>query len=308
VTPTASRSLRRSIKRLLWNSGYYAARLARDRFPGVAVLCYHGVRADDWPDRTMAFEQLHVRASELEAHCRVVRDYCDPISLADWRLATAGDQPLPRRPVLLTFDDGYRTAFIIARPILRRYELPAAFFVCTDLVEQRTPAWYDAVARAAGEAEAERLKARPFGEWREARDRWSQAIEDDDPHAPLTVSEVSALAETRGFEIGSHTASHPILARASVEEQRDEIARSKACLEAWTGRSVRAFAYPNGRPRVDYTAETVAIVRELGFDAAFTTRAGFATRAEPPLERSRFVMLAGVTADELAHRLAHTWA
>ena len=43
-------------------------------FPGVAVLCYHGVRADAWPPGTIPFEPLHVRAAELEGHCRLIRE------------------------------------------------------------------------------------------------------------------------------------------------------------------------------------------------------------------------------------------
>ena len=65
---------------------------------------------------------------------------------------------------------------------------------------------------------------------------------------------------------------------------------------------MRAFAYPNGRPRVDYNETTLALLGELGFDFAFTMRPSFATPDEPPFERSRFLVLAEVTAPELAHR------
>jgi hypothetical protein len=70
---------------------------------------------------------------------------------------------------------------------------------------------------------------------------------------------------------------------------------------------VRAFAYPNGRPAVDYTPETVELVEASGFDFAFSAHHGFATSKEGPLERSRFLMLAGVSAAELAHRLSYSW-
>ena len=92
-----------------------------------------------------------------------------------------------------------------------------------------------------------------------------------------------------------------------MAEQRAEIEDSRAAIARWTGRPVRAFAYPNGRPRVDYTATTSSLLDELGFDSAFTTRRAFATPDEPPLERSRFLMLAEVMAPELAHRLAYAW-
>lgn len=302
-----NRSLASLGKWALLGSGHYGRWLRRDTFPGVAVLNYHGVRADDWPVGTMTFEGLHVRAGELDAHCRLVRATCHPISLAQWCRARAGGPSLPPRPVLFTFDDGYRTVFTLARPILERYGIPAVVLVCSDPVDQRRLLWYDAMARARGEDEVERIKTLPFNEWEVLQAAWSRPADEADPMAPLTVAEVRALAETPGIEIGAHTAAHPILARGSVEQQCAQIARNKTRLEDWIGRPVTAFAYPNGRPGQDYTADTVALVKGSGFETAFTTRTGFATSREEPLEYSRFLMLAGVSAAELAHRLCYSW-
>jgi peptidoglycan/xylan/chitin deacetylase (PgdA/CDA1 family) len=209
--------------------------------------------------------------------------------------------------VLITFDDGYHTVFTLGRPILERYAIPAVVFVCSEPVEQRRLLWYDAVARMRGEAEVERLKGLSYNEWQGLCADWYQPVHYTDPNAPLTTTEVQALANTPGIEVGSHTAAHPILARAGREQQREQIFRNKACLEEWTSRPVTAFAYPNGRPGEDYTAETVRLVKESGFEMAFTTRNGFATPGEDPLERSRFLILAGISAAELAHRLCYSW-
>ncbi len=296
-----------TLKAALLASGHYARRLLRDVFPGVAVLCYHGVRREEGPAGAMTFAGLHVHCREIEAHCRLLSELCHPISLSDWRAARAGGRPLPARPVLVTFDDGYRTVFTLARPMLDRYRIPAVVFVCSDPVEQRRLFWHDAVARAQGEREVEHLKELPFDAWYATQAASALAAADDDPNAPLTIAEVRALAETPGFEIGAHSATHAVLACATVAQQREQITRSKQRLEAWTGRPVTAFAYPNGRPGHDYTATTVTLLAASGFDAAFTTRHGFATPNEPALERSRLLMLAGVSAAELAHRLCHSW-
>lgn len=295
------------IKRLLFAAGYYKRRLRRHSLPGVAVLCYHGVRGDDWPAGTMQWEQLHVREHELAAHCRLLRQFCDPISLADWRAARAGGPPLPARPVLVTFDDGYRSVATRARPILERFGIPAVVFACTEPIERRESFWHDAVLGAYGEAEVERAKTVTFAEWDALRTRCRRLVADDDAHAPLTVADLRALADTPGIEIAAHTAAHPILAHASVDEQRVQIERCKAQLEAWTGRPVTAFAYPNGRPRRDYTGATVGLVNAGGFTVAFTTRPGFARADTPALELPRFLMLSDVSAAELAHRLCFSW-
>ena len=81
----------------------------------------------------------------------------------------------------------------------------------------------------------------------------------------------------------------------------------KASLESWTGRRAGAVAYPFGAQGTDDTAETVEIAAGLGFTAGSTTRDDFARPSEPALERSRFVVLAAVTASEFAHRMAYAW-
>lgn len=294
-------------KRALLALGYYRSALGRVRFPGPVVLCYHGLRADDSPDGSMAFENLHVRAATFAEHCLVVRETCHPISLDDWRDALAGRKALPERPVLITFDDGYRSVLTIGASVLRDLQLPAVLFACTDPMERRRLLWFDALASSEGEAAVEGWKKRRYEEWRPACADRAPGVIDDDPRALLTPSEVAALSRQDGIEIGAHTVRHPILACASPAEQFAEIEGSRSALERWTGRPVRAFAYPNGRPDVDYNEATTSILYQLGFDFSFTMRPSFALPGEPRFERSRFLVVAAVTAAELAHRLAYAW-
>jgi peptidoglycan/xylan/chitin deacetylase (PgdA/CDA1 family) len=294
-------------KRALLAAGHYRRRLAATRFPGVAVLCYHGLRQDEAPAGSLPFEDLHVRASELAAHCRLVRETCHPISLEQWRAALAGGPPLPERPVLFTFDDGYRS-FLAAAEILDRHQVPAVLFACSSPLERRVAFWFDTVARLRGEAEVERLKTAPYRLWREETARLERAVGAEDPAATLSPAELRGVAARASCEVGGHTAAHPVLSRAEREDQRTEIGANRRQLEEWTGRRVTAFAYPNGRPGLDYTPETVELARLAGYEFGFTTRPGFATADEPPLERSRFTMLAGISGEELAHRLCYSWS
>jgi len=293
-------------KRSLLALGYYRGALSRARFPGPVVLCYHGLRADEAPDGSMAFENLHVRASTFAEHCALVRETCHPISLDDWRDGLAGEKTLPDRPVLITFDDGYRSVLTIAAPVLQELGLPAVVFACTEPMERRSLLWFDAVAAADGEAAVESWKGRRYEEWRATASQ-AQSVNDDDPRALLTPSDIAALSRQPGIEIGAHTARHPILSSASPAEQFTEIEECRVALEKWTACPVRAFAYPNGRPGLDYNDATTSILDQLGFDFSFTMRPSFALPGEPRLERSRFLIVAEVTGAELAHRLAHAW-
>lgn len=295
------------MKRSALAAGWYRSNLSRDTFPGIAVLCYHGVRDDAVPDGAMPLEGLHVRARELAAHCAVVRDTCQPISLDDWRAALDGRRAWPPRPVVFTFDDGYRSVFTIAKPILERYEVPAAVFVCTRPVARRQTFWYDALALQAGEAAVEAAKSTPDEGWDSLIASLSRPVGDEAPYAPMSPEQVTALAAHPLFEIGSHSATHPILSRLSCARQRDEIETGIRELSDWTGRVVRSFAYPNGRPGIDFTDETRSLLAAAGIDFAFSTRPGFAKWDSDDLQSSRFVMLSGVSRAELAHRLTYSW-
>jgi len=294
-----------AVKTGLLASGWYANRLERDAFPGVLTLCYHGVRRSAGEDG-FPFPDLHVAADVFEAHCRVIAETCHPINLATFCDARANGRALPERPVLVTFDDGYRSMFELARPILLRYRIPAAVFVSSEPVRFQRLFWFDAVARALGPEAFTGIRAQPEAIWRRVageHDTPAGAV----PHlAPMTDLHVRQLAD-EGFSIGVHTASHPPLARLSRDVQHRELESCRSALESWTGQRVDTLAYPFGAPREDYTEETVAIATSLGFHTGFTTRNDFARTMEPALERSRFVVLAAVTAAELAHRIAYAW-
>jgi len=103
----------------------------------------------------------------------------------------------------------------------------------------------------------------------------------------MTSAQVGALAAA-GMDIGAHTHRHPILANLPLAEARQEILQSRERLEAITGRPVRTFAYPNGRPGPDYTPANVAQVRELVFAAACTTAHGAAGAGADVLQLPRF--------------------
>jgi peptidoglycan/xylan/chitin deacetylase (PgdA/CDA1 family) len=294
------------VKAGLLDVGWYARRLENDVFPGVVVLCYHGLRPRRVDDGRVPFANLHVIAEWFDAQCRMIVETCHPIDLDTFRLARSGVGSLPDRPIVITFDDGYRSVFELARPILLKHKLPATVFVCTEPVRQQRLFWFDAVARARGEGAVAEARALPEEGWRGIADACAAPAAVDDPLAPMTVDHVRQLAD-EGFAIGAHTASHAPLNTGSPDAQRHEMEACRDVLASWTQRRVDAFAYPWGAPHVDYSSDTVATAEALGFTAAFTTRADFARPAEPALERSRFVVLASVSPAELAHRLAYAW-
>lgn len=145
----------------------------------------------------------------------------------------------------------------------------------------------DGARRRASSSIAAALKYRPA----EERERLATELARRAPHVPasamMSPAELRRLAEA-GMEIGGHTHSHPILARIELEQARAEIAENARLLGEHAGRRPRLFAYPNGRPGRDYLPEHVALVRELGFEAAFSTAPGTAAAGYDRFEIPRF--------------------
>jgi peptidoglycan/xylan/chitin deacetylase (PgdA/CDA1 family) len=83
-------------------------------------------------------------------------------------------------------------------------------------------------------------------------------------HRTLSLEELLTFKQGELIEVGAHAVTHPFLSSLPESLQQDEILRSKTILEESIGQQVRSFAYPYG----NYTTETVAIVRETGFDCA----------------------------------------
>jgi len=219
--------------------------------------------------------------------------------------ASAAGQ-LPPRAACITFDDGYRSLHDLALPVLREFRLPATVFITTGHIDQGNM-WNDRIVetvqamaadqldltdlglgtyalhgvaqrRAAIATLTERAKYLPPTARQAVVDRLGLlAGQGTGPELMLTREMVLNL-ERSGIEIGAHTVSHPILTSLDDDDARAEIAGCKAELEAILGKPVPLFAYPNGKPGKDYDARHVAMVREAGYDAAFTTEVGAITR------------------------------
>jgi peptidoglycan/xylan/chitin deacetylase (PgdA/CDA1 family) len=129
-----------------------------------------------------------------------------PVSADDVLAAIEQAKPLPRQPVLITFDDGCESVYSRALPILRELGFPAALFVTAD-----PAAW----------------------------------IFRDGPDAQRRVSdeEIRAL-DAAGVRIGSHALSHDPLQTMSVPEIERELGESQRVLERALGKPVRDFAVP----------------------------------------------------------------
>jgi peptidoglycan/xylan/chitin deacetylase (PgdA/CDA1 family) len=236
-----------------------------------------------------------------------------PLAEAVERLAT---DRMPPRAVAITFDDGYRSTHDLALPILKQFKLPATVFVTTGHIENEGSMWNDMILEAVRRLAPAPIDLSELGlgvfpthtpaervhsagalteackylapEARRALTGKLQALASSDlgQELMLTAAMVRTLS-ANNVEIGGHTVTHPILTRIDEETARREIVDNKKHLETITGKPVRLFAYPNGKRGVDYDERHVRLVQEAGYEAAFTTASGAATRLDNRYEFPR---------------------
>lgn len=240
------------------------------------------------------------RAPLLELTLRYLKRHFDVVPLAQVaRDAARGDVRF-RRQVALTFDDGLRSNVEVAWPILRRLGLPATFFVCPQLVEQRRWLWNHEArcrlarrSRKAAEVESlvERMKAMPL-EKRKAEEARLRAAT---PGFAPSAAERSAfdLADWEALRrldpslvtIGSHSMTHALLTSLDPRDLEHEVCESRRLLEARLGRRVEQFAYPNG----DLDGKVVEAVRRH-YAVAVTVEPRFVEPGTDPLRLPRISM------------------
>ncbi len=160
-----------------------------------------------------------------------------------------GQNPVPPKAVVLTFDDGYENFYTHALPVLQRYGFPAMVYLISGMLGQ--PA------------------------------RW---FAPDGRDTPLLMSAARVRELHRaGIDFGSHSVSHAKLAEQSTQRIREEISRSKAELEDVLGEPGKHFCYPYG----SYDLRAVEAVAEAGYESATTCVRARATSADDPLTLPR---------------------
>jgi peptidoglycan/xylan/chitin deacetylase (PgdA/CDA1 family) len=160
------------------------------------------------------------------------------------------DGTLPARTAVVTFDDGFRSV-LRARPILDELGFPATVFAVTSYVESGEPLSWPGL------------------------EHWHGV----DDLRPLGWPELELLRE-HGWEVGSHTATHPLLPDVDDTRLERELLDSRLLLEQRLG-SCETLSYPYGRA----DERTAAAAARAGYLGAFTL--GRVHRPDEPFRRPR---------------------
>lgn len=273
------------------------------------IMIYH--RVLDEPDFMRPDE---VDKEAFTWQMELLAKYFNVLPLSE-ALERMQNDTLPPRAVSITFDDGYADNYTNALPILKRFNLTATFFIASGFLDGGRM-WNDTVIEAVRNYPQAELNLSQVGlgsyktidqtekitaasniisqvkhlppEQRSSHVTYIAAQSNNLPNDLMMSSAQLKQLHKNGMEIGGHTVSHPILSKLDDEVAEQEIVVNKVILEEILNTSIKCFAYPNGKPEIDYLEQHIQMVKKAGYRSALSTHWGIVFQSSSPYELNRF--------------------
>jgi peptidoglycan/xylan/chitin deacetylase (PgdA/CDA1 family) len=261
------------------------------------ILAYHRVKPLT-ADYAFDEELISATPEDFLWQMHHIKDHYTPIRLTDIGLYASSVLPWPKRPVIITFDDGFDDNYHYAYPILKQLNIPATIFLATDYIGSDKIFWFDWVVFMLKKLNAGinlkidgggkkfilsaphllRQQTELFGFLKSISDaerlkiiiQLENAIKVNHSNVPLAASRamnwdsVREMSASGCIDFGSHTQSHPALNQLNRDALIYELQGSKQIIEAEIGKPCNTFAYPFGGEDIT-TAEVVAQVTQAGY-------------------------------------------
>jgi peptidoglycan/xylan/chitin deacetylase (PgdA/CDA1 family) len=316
-----------------------AARFGRHRWPPrpgeLLILTYHRILMPEDPSYKEVQPGMVVHPETFRMHLSVIKNYFEPVRLADWVDRLASGRSLPRKACAITFDDGWHDNYDHAYPHLREEEFPATIFLVPDYVDTNRSFWPERLARLLRILAARKLYPEDNGPEfallcelgvtavnlqtlidREYLDtvivtakRFSDAELNirldiafaklglrDDKRDILCWDEVKEMHSSGLIDFGSHTRAHIRLRRnLDTNQAKEQIRGSREAIESRLGSCVKLFCYPNG----DMSEEAERIVRDH-YTGACTVRSSWNNASVNPYRLRRIGLHEDISADPTA--------
>ena len=195
----------------------------------------------------------------------------------------------------ISFDDGERSFYDTVFPLLKKHQVPVSLFVSPEIIASNKNYWfqeingYDVVKlknvitdelqiaadKIAPFTPQDVLKSLTFAEISKVISSYQQQT-GTTPKAPvnMNVEELRIVDRSGLVTIGAHTINHPILKNEDDQNSDHEIVSSIKMLEELLQHPVKYFAYPNGRPGVDFGEREISYLQKNGITLAFSTELG----------------------------------
>jgi peptidoglycan/xylan/chitin deacetylase (PgdA/CDA1 family) len=292
--------------------------------PWLPVVTFHRV-LDPSKQGPYMFDEGVVDSApdEFERHVKTISRYFTPVGIDDVARSLDGTA-LPKNPILVTFDDGYKDNIEVAFPILKRHNVKAVFFIATRYLTQRRMFWWDRINYILKRSTRDRIKLSYPTEIElplvTAQDRasairsvlrivkshvgldleqflvelaisadvtWNDDIDRDLAETALMTWDQVRELRRAGMDIQSHTRTHRVLQTLDAAQLRYELAGSKQDLEHELDEPISSISYPVGH-RLEERDDVRTALVDAGYSLGFTNATGtHRTRRTDPYDVSR---------------------
>ena len=275
----------------------------------IRILAYHRVYdmgvEDEFPYDP---ELISATVDDFRWQMSLLKSQYNPITFETMLQHMKEGKSLPAKSVIVTFDDGHEDNHRFAFPVLKELGVPATIFLSTEYMDTNKIFWFDFVANltyrlpvgeyqvpglpkpinitddvAARRAECERVLGDMKLISNQGRLDAIEYLQNNFGHfcdstegtpisGPMNWDQVREMS-ANGIEFGSHTVSHPILAKLDSQSLKWELEESKAAIEKHTGKIAHVIAYPVGG-KSHTSAEVFKMAETAGYDIGTTYISG----------------------------------
>jgi peptidoglycan/xylan/chitin deacetylase (PgdA/CDA1 family) len=225
---------------------YESAYFIRHYSKWIPILMYHKVPNQEIQSR----HKIYVTEKNFERHLQLFKARgLQTVTFEDLALFRKAQKPwseFPKKPFMLTFDDGYEDNLSHADPLLKKYNFKAQIYLLADTNVNHN--------------------------------HWDTTSNSEDDYHPIISGDDRKKWSSSNFIIGSHGLKHDRLPSLNDDDKMHELTESKLKLENEFSRKIISYAYTYG----DTNADCAQACQRAGYDYGLNTDSGGLTVEEDP--------------------------
>jgi len=275
----------------------------------ITILAYHRVldvpSDDEYP---YDLDLISTNTEEFSQQIKYLKIFFNPITIAQLIDMQVNEIKLPKRTVIVTFDDGFDDNYLNAYPILKESSFPATMFISTHYINTGEQFWFDKLTNVILTTEKTEISIPELdltyihdGTLSKRRSialdilsklksiknekrlvvldyiytHYKPGFETDNLEnlsRPLNWEQVKIMSDDI-IEIGSHSVTHPILSSINKGDLYSELKESKVQIEQKIKTDVLSISYPVGS-RKAYSPEVKILAKAIGYKIGFSYETG----------------------------------